>query len=192
MSGTPVPLPPLPVARPFYVWLEPEMGWQIMAGTYFPGFVGPVFTLDSEVDPNAVYVDPQGTLRFYPPRPSPIHAWDNAVEAWIDPRTQADLDAALAARRAATSLPRREFLRRAWKQGVITEAEAIIAAEGGLPASLQPLIDALPADQRTDARIDWAAATIVERTNPLITAFAAMLGRTPAQIDALFGVPTED
>ena len=134
------------------------------------------------------YIADGDFITFPLPRPSPHHIWDRTTEAWIDPRTPADMADALEARRAVASLSKVAFIVACRRTRIITDAEAEEAAEGKIPASFVPIIDAMPPEVRIEARIAWKASTVMERLDPLILSIADAIGLTAAQLDALFGV----
>lgn len=102
----------------------------------------------------------------------------------------------LAQWREVRVVSRADFLTAAKRAGILTQAEAVLAAKGDMPAAFQAIIDgAVTAEQLTqqeaeDALILWAGLSEVRRNHPLIALFAAGMGYTDAQIDALFGWQT--
>ena len=55
-----------------------------------------------------------------------------------------------------------------------------------LAAGLLGDCEALVAGAAEEVRITWNFATSIERTSPLIDQFAVQLGKTPAEVDAIF------
>lgn len=55
-----------------------------------------------------------------------------------------------------------------------------------LDAGLLDACEAMVAGADRAARISWEFAVSVERLSPLIDAFAAQMGKTPAEVDAVF------
>jgi len=81
----------------------------------------------------------------------------------------------------------RQFFHALAKRSIISEAEAEAAvATGEIPAAMQAIVDALPADQRFDTRMILRGAVEFRRSHPLVAAFGAALGWSEAQIDDLF------
>ena len=72
--------------------------------------------------------------------------------------------------------------------GILTEAEGIEAASGGVPPAMQAIIDSLPAEEQFEAHVRWAAATVIDRTNPLIINMAAAVYIDEWTLDDVFGV----
>lgn len=69
----------------------------------------------------------------------------------------------------------------------ITPRQARLALHAaGTLASVQAFINALPDEQRTAAQIEWEYATTVRQDHPLVQAVAQQLGKTDAEIAALF------
>lgn len=131
------------------------------------------------------YVGPAG-ITPYPPRPGPWAAFDFAAEAWIDPRTQADLDAELSASRAAMSLTFAQLLIGLVAEGWISEAEGEGWLMGQLPAPVLALIASLPQRQRFVARARASRPSVVLRADPLVVALGAAQGKTDAELDTFF------
>ena len=129
-----------------------------------------------------------GVVRDIPPAPHPDHIFDIDSETWIDPRTEADWTAELYARRSAASIPRIDFVLRCTSFGIMTEPEGIEAASGGVPPSMQAIIDSMPAEEQFEAHVRWAAAAIIDRTNPLIISMAAAVQVDEWSLDDVFGV----
>lgn len=105
-----------------------------------------------------------------------------ALEWTVRPMTAQELAQA----RAAMDLPRADFILRAVTASIITGEDGIAAAKGEVPPSLASLINGFGPAQRTAAEIRWGAATLINRLDPLILGFAASMGVTDQQLDALF------
>lgn len=86
--------------------------------------------------------------------------WDGTVLRWYT-------EAELAMKTSCTARQARLALHAA---GLLANVEAAIAAAGGATA------------------IEWEYASTIERASPLVSAIAAQLGLTSAQLDALFEV----
>jgi hypothetical protein len=61
-----------------------------------------------------------------------------------------------------------------------------LLTSGITPAAVAGVIGQLPEPQRTAALIEWEYATVMRRDHPLIGSLAGALGKTNADIDALF------
>lgn len=114
--------------------------------------------------------------------PGPFDIWDEGAAAWFE-------NAAL--KRADTvpaSITPRQLLIGLMTQGLITEAEAIAAAQAGtVPASVQRIFDGLPtAEERAIAAITWAKMTVVERDHPMVAALAEANDLSESDVDAFF------
>jgi len=119
-------------------------------------------------------------------RPAPNAASDTwNGSAWV-------ADPAVARSRAVLS--RAQFIQAVYAAGILTKAQAIDAAAGGIPAFFITALDGLVAAQAmTQAEADqaeilWAGLTQVERNHPLIPIAQGALGLSDAQVDALFGI----
>lgn len=85
------------------------------------------------------------------------------------------------------SISRRQLLLALAGAGLITGAEALAAATtGAVPARIDKVFGALPADQALAARITWATMAVAERDHPLIGALIEAEVATAAEVDALF------
>ena len=71
-------------------------------------------------------------------------------------------------------------------EGWITTAEGEAWLTGTLPAPVLALIGTLPEAQRFPAKARALRPTIVERTDPLVSALGAAQGKTDAQLDTFF------
>jgi hypothetical protein len=71
-------------------------------------------------------------------------------------------------------------------EGWITTAEGEAWLTGTLPAPVVALIATLPEAQRFAAKARALRPTIVERTDPLVSALGSAQGKTPEQLDDFF------
>lgn len=81
---------------------------------------------------------------------------------------------------------RREFCLRLANLKVLNEDDALAAAKGEWPAALDSFLPLLDAGQALDAQIEWAAATIVERNNPLVLTLGSWLSLPDETLSAIF------
>lgn len=109
-----------------------------------------------------------------------------AAEAEASPYVAPTEDETLAAWRATATATRTSFCIAAHTQGILTDAEAIAAARGDWPASLDGALAGLSAEEQVNAKITWAAAQVIRRADDLVQLVAAFLALTPEQLDALF------
>ena len=124
----------------------------------------------------------------YPPCPGEWAEFDFSTLTWVDPRTQADLDAEFEARRRAASLTKSQFIISAMSVGLLSPAEAAEAAKGLIPATFQAAFDGLTPQQQDYALVLWPAATIIERMDPLVLAVAQYLSISDQTMDAMCGL----
>ena len=69
----------------------------------------------------------------------------------------------------------------------VTMRQARLALRArGLLSSVQPAIDALPADDREKAQIEWDYSNELLRNNPFVTLLGTALGLDSTAIDRLF------
>jgi hypothetical protein len=71
-------------------------------------------------------------------------------------------------------------------EGWITTAEGEAWLTGTLPAPVLALIGTLPTGQQFAAKARALRPTLVERTDPLVSALGAAQGKTPEQLDTFF------
>lgn len=90
--------------------------------------------------------------------------------------------------RARANLPKFEFLRQCVLAGLLTEADALSAARGDIPAAFAPVIASWSEAERFEAELRWASLSQVDRMHPLIIAVADQAGITAEQLDLLFGI----
>jgi hypothetical protein len=89
--------------------------------------------------------------------------------------------------RATHAMPVDEFCIACHGAGLLSEADAELAATGGWPAAFDAFIAALPFADRVRARRKWAGTKHVRRNDPLLAQIAAAAKVTPEQLDALMG-----
>lgn len=70
--------------------------------------------------------------------------------------------------------------------GILTEAEGVDWITGTLPASVEAMIDTLPAEQRTIARLRAIRPSSVVPNDPLVGALAASEGKSIEDLIAIF------
>ena len=143
-----------------------------------------------EVEPGTHYIDTgaDDAPVEYPPRPGEWAVWDATDRQWIDPRTETDHKAEWKARRAATFLPKAEFLQACMATGILDPQEAAVAAKGDIPASFLPAVATLTAEQQDTLPVIWPSVTRVNRMDPLILAVAKGARISEETLDALFGL----
>jgi hypothetical protein len=84
-------------------------------------------------------------------------------------------------------ISRRQLLIALTQAGLITEAEALAAAQtGAVPEAIDGFFATLPSAQQIAARITWATMTQVERHHPLVQGVINAQLATAEQVDALF------
>ncbi|MDO8985346.1 hypothetical protein [Cypionkella sp.] len=102
---------------------------------------------------------------------------------------QPDPAVVLAAWRDTRKLSRAEFCLAILRAGLVTPEEAVVAAQGQIPAPLTGAIAQMPEPQRNEARVLWAGLTEVQRNHPLVLLAGEAEGLDAAALDALFGWP---
>lgn len=131
-----------------------------------------------------------GEFIEYPPKPHGFYAFDFETRAWIDPRTPADLEAELQAKRDAAWLTKPDFLLACMGAGILTPADAAAAAQGIVPEPFQTAVDALDPMTQDYLAVIWPSATRIERMDPFIQTIAAVRGLSDELVDQLFGIET--
>jgi hypothetical protein len=107
--------------------------------------------------------------------------YDFGTKTWIEP----DL---LPAQREAAKLSRQAFCLALFRQDLLTETDAIAAAKGDWPSSLDVMLADLPPAAAAEARIVWATSTEIRRLHPLLAAIAAHMSVSDEVLDAMFGI----
>lgn len=141
---------------------------------------------------HGVVVDVGATSVFYIDDQGRKHAvagdgWQELACGWSDPLAQDNAGVWSVLARVPASVSPRQFLIAMKNEGVITDTEALAAATAGtVPAAIDAIFAALPADDALDARITWAKMSSVDRANPLFGAVFTALGRSNAEVDDFF------
>jgi hypothetical protein len=82
---------------------------------------------------------------------------------------------------------RRQFYQQLSVQGIITQAQALAAVQGGtIPAPLQTVVNGLPSAEQFGATMMLAADATFSRNHPMTIAIGTAYGWTSAQIDSFF------
>lgn len=86
----------------------------------------------------------------------------------------------------------RQFFQQLAVAGIITQDDALNAVRvGAIPAPMQALVDALPANQQFAAKMLISGATVFERHHPMTETIGAAYGWNASQIDAFFTAAAE-
>lgn len=99
----------------------------------------------------------------------------------------------LASIRATATIDRGPLCKALKDMGILSVASAIVAAKGDWPAEFSGFLSGLDADTQADAQIDWADATVIRYSNPLLQTVAlnytqGNAGQATALLDQLFGI----
>ena len=89
--------------------------------------------------------------------------------------------------RSNATLSRRQFCIAAYRAGLLSETDAVLAAKGEWPASFDAALVGLPANVVTEAKIEWAAVSEIRRSAPLLETVRQSAGVTEDVIDTMFG-----
>lgn len=88
---------------------------------------------------------------------------------------------------APSSVTDKQFFQAAAQVGIITQAEAIaFMANGAFPATLMAAFAALPAGEQFAAKMAVLGARNFVRSDPFVVSLSQAMGKTPAEVDALF------
>ena len=120
-------------------------------------------------------VPPEGSVEVTEP-PHGLAVWQNG--AWV-------FDAEADARKSMT-LSFAQLLIGLVTEAWITESEGEAWLSGSLPAAVLALISTLPVSARFAARARAARPSVIERSDPLVSALGAAQGKSDAEIDAFF------
>jgi hypothetical protein len=100
-----------------------------------------------------------------------------------------DPDTILAAKRDATAIGKGAFCMGLIGLGIIAADEAVSAARGNWPASMDAFLSYLSADQAIAAQIEWATKSTINRNNVFVLTLGSWLDDiTPEILDTLFGI----
>ena len=85
-------------------------------------------------------------------------------------------------------LTRAQILKGMRASGLLTDADAVLAASGGIPAAISDIFATLSEPQKTDGLIDFATFREAHRQHPLVDmiAGAAVPPMTPEEMDAFW------
>lgn len=137
------------------------------------------------------HLNPQGVYRVrYLPKPTPAAGY-KVVEAqgslqgsewvigWSEvAMTQDEIN--------KLSVSKEVFLANVFESGILTEADALDAAEGKWPASLNGFFSSMTGKEKIMAKGEWQKVTTVRRNAPMVVGLQAFLGLTDEQVNALF------
>lgn len=116
-----------------------------------------------------------------PERPSVYH---NLVSgSWV-----LDTTAEVISKRATAKLFRTDFVLAAHAAGLLSDADAELAARGEVPAVLTAAIAGNTDLEKVQFKIIWGGLLEVNRNHPLIGIVQTYMSLTDAQVDALFGI----
>ena len=121
-------------------------------------------------------------LKFYNLEPIKIDTVEEEVYIFygyqLSEAQEKDLQTAVAAHDPAKpTIPRAVTAR---------QIRMALVKSGYTLSGIESTLDALPEPQKSEAKIAWEYSNEFQRLNPLIAAFAPMLGLTSEQIDQLF------
>ena len=91
--------------------------------------------------------------------------------------------------RAGASIDKGAFCKGLIGLGIIAADEAVSAAKGNWPTSMDSFLRYLPADLAVDVQIEWATEPRISRNNVFVLTLGSWLdGITPEILDTLFGI----
>ena len=91
--------------------------------------------------------------------------------------------------RAGASINKGAFCKGLIGLGIIAADEAVSAAKGNWPTSMDAFLSYLPADLAVDVQIEWATEPRISRNNVFVLTLVSWLdGITPEILDTLFGI----
>jgi hypothetical protein len=100
----------------------------------------------------------------------------------------ASVEEILTEKRTHSTLTRKDFCINAYKAGLLSETDAILAAKGDWPSSFSSALSSLTADQIVEAKIEWASVVEIRRTAPLLLQVASASGVSDEVLDSIFGI----
>ncbi|MFV0409081.1 MAG: hypothetical protein ACK5LJ_05100 [Paracoccus sp. (in: a-proteobacteria)] len=129
-----------------------------------------------------------GVFVEYPPRPGPWCEFDYSTDQWIDPRTMAEYEAYVQAKREAAKAPKTAILHQIADSSGLAYADIQDLATGRFPAVIVAALWQMTPLEITRAVIDWSAATEISRLDPVVLAVQAHMGTVDWNLDVLFGI----
>lgn len=84
------------------------------------------------------------------------------------------------------SITYRQFILGLLTASFITQEEALAAASGTIPASIDAIFDTLPIEDAVKAKITFKTMTSVYRSDPIVSAAGTALGQSSSDIDNFF------
>tara|TARA_R110001606_G_scaffold225460_1_gene373543 strand:- start:2695 stop:3204 length:510 start_codon:yes stop_codon:yes gene_type:complete len=104
-------------------------------------------------------------------------------------RTATISDVSIEEVRVGTSIDKGAFCLGLISLGIIEADEAISAARGNWPASMDTFLSYISADQAIAVQIEWATETTINRNNVFVLTLGSWLDNiTPEILDTLFGI----
>jgi len=120
--------------------------------------------------------------------------WVQVEGAWVrdwavHDFTAEELSAQLADKREQGEMERFDFAVAAAEAGFVTYAEAAAWAAGNsMPAGVQAVVDAMPAEDQGLATVEVLARPIIRRNAPMMASLMIAFNTDDAGVDALFGI----
>lgn len=90
--------------------------------------------------------------------------------------------------RKTASMSKQLFCLRLLKMGILEPEDAVAAAEGRWPPSLNEFLQGLDPVESAEARIVWAGSTEVSRQHPLLGMLASNMEISDTDLDKMFGL----
>lgn len=90
--------------------------------------------------------------------------------------------------RATASLSKADLLIRLATYGILSPMDAQQAASGGIPPSMEVMLESLPPEAQMAARIKWAADNEISRNHPVIVMAAYAMGLSDELVDEIFEI----
>lgn len=182
---------------PQYAIIAPDGSIRMSLNTPFPEELAHQLqegdrVAESLLLPGKGWFDEDLVAHAIPPNDDKRLTFNYATRQWEDMRTAADKEAALMYARGAATLSKADFLIAAVRVGILSKADASLAAAGQLPTAFASVVETWPEETQFEVGIKWAALTRVDRMHAFINALAAALGITDEQLDTVFGIVPEN
>ena len=145
-----------------------------------------------DTDINQIYINKQGSIAYYPPKPAEWAVFDVNTETWIDPRTQETIHEALHLKRTKAFLPKLEFILKVVDRNYISPESGLLLLEGKMPTEIEGLSALLNARQLFEFQAKMIAASQVDRMDPFIQLVAWYMQMNDEEVDDLFGINVEE
>lgn len=106
---------------------------------------------------------------------------------WNGPEIEVDWARYRTEWRLVTDMKKYDFVAAIVADGVLPSNEAPMASRGEWPPTFDSFLVGMPTAEVEKLKSEWGAATSIRRSHPMLDPLGASAGRTPEQVDDIFG-----